>query len=76
MDINSNKTFTDAIAGIKKTHNPITTVVTIKTKGNTKIKHLLPEDDLKRQKHMLKKNYLKADYLVDLFILNYLFFPH
>ena len=40
----------------KKNHNLFKIVVTIKIKSNTKINHLLPEDDLKRQKHVLKKN--------------------
>ena len=53
---NLNWTFSDTNTGIKKNHNPIKTVDTIKTKGNTKINHLLPEVDLKRQKHVLKKN--------------------
>ena len=32
------------------------TVATIKTKGNTQINHLFHEEDLKHQKHVLKKN--------------------
>ena len=34
----------------------IKTVAIIKTKENTKINQLLPEDDLKRQKYVMKKN--------------------
>ena len=36
-------------------HNPIKRVATIKTKRNTKINHLLPDNDLKRQKQVLEK---------------------
>ena len=50
--INSNWTFTDTDSGIKKNHNTIKTVATIKTKGNSKINYLLPEDGLKRQKRV------------------------
>ena len=48
--IYSNWTFTDTNPGVKKNHNPIKTVTTIKTKGNTQINHLFPEDETKRQK--------------------------
>ena len=36
--------------------NAIKAVTAIKTKGNTHINNLPPEDDLKRQKLELKKN--------------------
>ena len=53
--IYSNWTFTDSNPGIKRNHNPMKIIAAIKTKGNAQINHLLPEDDLKRQKHVLKK---------------------
>ena len=58
--INMNWTFTDTNLGIKKNYNTIKTVTAIKIKVNTQINHLLPEDDLKCQKYMLKKNKLAA----------------
>ena len=39
-----------------KNHNLIKTVTSVKSKSNIQIDHLLPEDDLKGQKHMLEKN--------------------
>ena len=48
------------ILELKKNNNPIKTVSTIKTKGNIKINHLLPENDLKRQKNVLKKKWPKS----------------
>ena len=53
--INSNRIFTDTNPGIKKNHKPTKIVTSQKTKGDIKIKHLLSEDDLKRQKCVLKK---------------------
>ena len=46
----------------------------MKTKRNTQINHLLLENELKRQKLVLKKiNNLKANSLVNLSILKYLY---
>ena len=53
--IDLNCTFTDTKSGIKKDHKLIETVIIIKTKGNTQINHLLPEDDLKHQKCVKEK---------------------
>ena len=54
--INLNWTFTDINNRIKKKFNPIKTVTSQKTKGNINTNNLLPEDSLKRQQHVLKKN--------------------
>ncbi len=54
--INSIQTFTNTNPEIKKNHNLIKTVSTIKTERDSQINHLLTEDDLKREKDMLKKN--------------------
>ena len=69
--INLNWTVIDTNLRIKKNHNPIKTVATLKTKGNTKTNHLFPEV---RNMCWRKINNLKANSLVDLFIFKYLLF--
>ena len=68
--INSKKKFADTNLGIKKkTSNLSKQTPLYKSKVTLEETVLFSEDDVKRQKHVLKKNNLKTNALVDLLIL-------